>query len=71
MINFGYVAEQSTPSCIFTVRPLALSTPSVAIQPEVPRQMQIGPSLFWCSKILYSLIKGENWIALMLISDHD
>ena len=28
----------------------------------------IGPSLFGAQKFYY---KGENWIALMVISDHD
>ena len=53
---------------IYWASPGSLSTPSVAIQPEVPRQMQIGPSLFGAQKFS---IKGENWIALMLIIDHD
>ena len=49
---------------IYRESPGSLTTPSVAIQPEFPRRMQIGDRKF--------SIKGENWIALMLIiSDHN
>ena len=67
VINFGYVAQH--PDVYFPgVAWLSLSAPSAAIQLEVHSQMQIGHSLFGAQKFS---IKGENWIALMLISDHD
>ena len=63
MINFGYFAQHPH-AHLPGVAWLSLSNPSVAIQPEVPSQMQISPSLFGAQKFS---IKGDNWTVLMLI----
>ena len=42
ILNLGYVAQHP--------HAYLLDTPSVAIQPEVPGKMQIGPSLFGAQK---------------------
>ena len=47
-VNFGYFSQ--LPRAFYRAFPVTFFTPTVAIKLEIPRQMQIGLSLFGAQK---------------------